>query len=244
MELKAYWRIILRRWPIVVGLTLLAFVFSAATSVLARPVQTYQATVRLAVRPESTPNWEFHGYGEYYKYVASEYLNDDIVEIVRSPAFMRSIQSSLAQHPDGPPSGSVKASKAHRVIILTADSSRESDARRIAEAASEHIAPYFESLTEQNPAITIVDPPTVTELGGARQGTLDLAIRSLLGLFAGLALVFLLDYLDDTVRNGAEASRLTGLPLLGELPKDRGRRRNEKRTRQGDRVSSTAPTAG
>jgi capsular polysaccharide biosynthesis protein len=244
VELRAYWRIISRRWPVVVGLTLLALVFSATTLTLAQPVQSFQAVVRLAVRPEPSPSWSLAGYGEYYKYVASEYLNDDIVEIIQSPSFMQSIQASLAQHPDGPPSGSIKAWKAHRVIILAVDSGRESDARRIAEAVSEHIVPYFDILTEQNPVITIIDPPTVTAFGGGRQGALDVALRTLLGLFAGLALVFLLDYLDDTVRNGAEASRLTGLPVLGELPNERGVRRRAKGSRQGHQVGSAAPTAG
>ncbi|HUE75835.1 MAG TPA: hypothetical protein VMP10_03325 [Chloroflexota bacterium] len=244
MELRAYWQIILRRWPIVVGLTLLALVFSAATLMLSQPAQSYQAVVRLAVRPEATTNWSAAGYGEYYRYVASEYLNDDIVEIIQSPAFIKSIQASLAQHPEGPPSGSIKASKAHRVLILAVNSSRESDALRIAEAASEHITPYFESLTDQNPAITVIDSPTVTALGSVQRGAFDVVLRALLGLFAGLALVFLLDYMDDTVRNGAEASRLTGLPLLGELPTERGRRRRSKGVRQGDRFGSAAPTAG
>jgi capsular polysaccharide biosynthesis protein len=244
VELRAYWQIVLRRWPIVVGLTLLALVFSAATQTLTQPPLSYQATVRIAVRPEPTPNWSLAGYGEYYKYVASEYLNDDIVEIIQSPAFVRSIQTSFAQHPEGPPNGSIKAAKAHRVLILTVTSNREDDARRIAEAASDHIAPLFESLTDQNPTIAVVDPPTVTAFGGIRRGALDVALRALLGLFAGLALVFLLDYLDDTVRNGAEANRLTGLPVLGEIPRERGRRRHAKGSQQDSHVGSAARTVG
>lgn len=67
--------------------------------------------------------------------------------------------------------------------------------------------------------ITVIDepspptpnPPSLTE-------RLNLPIRLLLALAAGLALVFLLDYLDDSIRSGKELEAM-GIPVLAEVPK-------------------------
>jgi capsular polysaccharide biosynthesis protein len=43
-------------------------------------------------------------------------------------------------------------------------------------------------------------------------------VRLLLALVAGLALTFLLDYLDDSVRGRADLEAM-GIAVLGEVPK-------------------------
>jgi capsular polysaccharide biosynthesis protein len=78
---------------------------------------------------------------------------------------------------------------------------------------------YKEALSEQDPKFTVIDPPRLVVQPGVRRGALDVAIRTLLGLIFGLALAFLLHYLDDTFHDGAEVERLTGLPVLAEIPK-------------------------
>jgi succinoglycan biosynthesis transport protein ExoP len=50
------------------------------------------------------------------------------------------------------------------------------------------------------------------------RGTLNLGLRVLLGLIAGAALAFLIEYLDDSVRSPREAQDVLGLPVLGEIP--------------------------
>ena len=47
---------------------------------------------------------------------------------------------------------------------------------------------------------------------------LDLPLRLLLALAAGVALAFLLDYLDDSVRSAAELEEM-GLAVVGEIPR-------------------------
>jgi capsular polysaccharide biosynthesis protein len=54
-------------------------------------------------------------------------------------------------------------------------------------------------------------PPSLTQ-------RLDLPVRLLLALVAGLALAFLLEYLDDNVRDRAELEAL-GVTVLAEVPK-------------------------
>ncbi len=223
MELRQYWRIVWDRRLVVLGVTLVALVAAiVSVAALPQPLPSYQATVQLGVRPGKLPSQSYGLYGEYYEFLASEFLNDDIINIVKAPGFADALQKRLAGRPEGPPSGSIKGEKAHRVVTFTVSSDRGSDAMDMAKGITDLLMndpTYKEALSEQDPKFTVIDPPRLIVQPGVRRGALDVAIRTLLGLIFGLALAFLLHYLDDTFHDGAEVERLTGLPVLAEIPK-------------------------
>jgi len=74
----------------------------------------------------------------------------------------------------------------------------------------------------------LIDGPGIGEVGRSLKDKLDLPLRLFVALVAGIALAFLWDYLDDTVRDRAEVENL-GVPVLGEIPREvplsRGRKR-------------------
>ena len=76
---------------------------------------------------------------------------------------------------------------------------------------------YFTQLGASRAEIHLIDPPVVVAVGPGLTLRLDLPIRLLLALLAGVALAFLLDYLDDTVRDRAGVEAL-GLDVLAEIP--------------------------
>lgn len=47
---------------------------------------------------------------------------------------------------------------------------------------------------------------------------INMLAGALLGLVLGVLLAFVLEYLDDTVRNAADVERYTGLPTIGAIP--------------------------
>jgi capsular polysaccharide biosynthesis protein len=55
---------------------------------------------------------------------------------------------------------------------------------------------------------------------GPRVG-LNMAIAGMLGLMAGLGLVFVVEYLDNTIKNPEDVVAATGLPVLGQIPRFR-----------------------
>ena len=97
MELRAYGRIILRRWWLPVGLAVLV---AGLTLVMQRPWQphpaSYQATMRFNVglQPERIPG--VYTYDRYYTMLTSEYLVDDLSEIVRGQVFADEVSRRLA----------------------------------------------------------------------------------------------------------------------------------------------------
>lgn len=231
MELKTYLAVILRRAWVVAGVFILALAASAAGLVLVPQAISYQAKVSLAVRPLPEPKTgSYYTYDEYYPYLASEYLNDDVIKLVEGAQFMRDLQDRLKTRYAAPPSGSIKGEKAHRVLTITVTSGTADGALALAQAAVEALSDkseagksYWDELTAKEVAVAVLDPPAITSGPGTRS-LLDLALRGLVGLLAGLALAFLLDYLDDSVRDAAEVEQLLGIPTLGEIPAERGAR--------------------
>jgi capsular polysaccharide biosynthesis protein len=189
----------------------------------ARP--TYKITVKLAIKPSLEPRGQnYYGYDEYYAYVASEYLVDDVGEVVKGGDFMNDLRNRLKDRPGGPPSGYIEARKAHRVLTLTVTAGSERDGIDIANETGKMLTEgktkYLTSLSNQNPTITVVDPPSVAIAPLPARDAVDVGLRTSLGLITGLMIAFLLEYLDISVRGSKDVETLLKIPVVGEIPSE------------------------
>jgi capsular polysaccharide biosynthesis protein len=230
MELRAYWEILRRRWWLPLFLALLVAIISA---VQLRPWQThppsYHASMRLlvGVLPATDAPVNFYD-PRYYAWLTSEYLVDDFTEVVRSQLFAQGVSTRLAGQAIDLPAGVIQGSAAtgqqHRIITLTFNWGDHEQLAAIANAAAAEItenAPrYFQALGTEGAGVTVLDGPTVGVVGASLRDRLEWPMRIGLGLLVGLGFVFLLDYLDTSVRNRREVETL-GLRVIGEIPKDR-----------------------
>jgi capsular polysaccharide biosynthesis protein len=234
MELRQYWRIVWQRVWIVIALV--AVVAAASIITYKVPPTTYQATMRFTVGivPEQRPTAEY-GYDYYYVWVTSEYMADDLAEIVKGGAFAAAVQAQMAASGDPEPinpAGSISGSAEHRILTVTVaragGATDDEEAARIANAAAavlqERAGEFFGQVARNAAAADVVlnDPPVVVPVPPGLTARLDLPLRLGLALVAGVALTFLLDYLDTTVRDRAELEAM-GLPVLGEIPARRRR---------------------
>lgn len=230
MELRQIWHIIRRRWQIPVLLTVLTGLFSL---VQMRPWQpappAYSASLRMLVGVLPAAEADITAYDpRYYAWLTSEYLVDDFTEVVRSELFARNVSARLSQQeiqvPPGVIRGSAATGKQHRIITLSFTWASAEELAAIAQAAADELAEnapqYFSALGTDGAGITLLDPPTVGPVAPSLRDRLELALRLFLALFAGLGLVFLLEYLDTSVRARAELEEM-GYPVLGEIPKHR-----------------------
>jgi capsular polysaccharide biosynthesis protein len=72
--------------------------------------------------------------------------------------------------------------------------------------------------------MSVVTPP-VTHRANTVLGLIsEIGLRSVIGLMVGIALTFLLDYVDPSVRSRQEAESLLQIPVLGEIPRPRAQR--------------------
>ena len=235
MELRRYWRIVWRRGWIVLTLLALTLLWWLAGQLRPGPAPQYQARLRVSVglTPEERgPNT--YTYDGYYTWLTSEYLVDSFSELVKSQAFAGDVSERLAAAgeplhvPAGAIQGATVSEQVHRILTITITWPDPGQLEAIAQAAVDALrdeqARYFAQLGTEGGAHYVIDPPTVAPAGAGWRERLDLPIRLLLALAAGIALAFLLDYLDLSVRGREELESL-GLPVLGEIPPHPGRRR-------------------
>jgi capsular polysaccharide biosynthesis protein len=250
MELREYWRILVRRW----WLALLPALFVAAYTLLTydRPPTVYQAHMNFAAGLPPEPRTESFAYDGYYAWLTSEYIANSLADIARRERFAAAVSARLAQDgvlmPDGSPipsgaiQGAIASDNAQSVFVIYVTWGDPDTLLAIADAVTleltENTGAYFPQLTgpalratQQSdssqgeervptvpPARRVDDPVPVALPPSLRNQLTGPVVRMALGLAVGLGLVFLLHYLDPTIRERAELEAL-GYEVLAEIPR-------------------------
>ncbi|MFH1085072.1 MAG: hypothetical protein V1772_04850 [Chloroflexota bacterium] len=222
MELRNYWRILQRRLWLVAALLVamgLSYVASAP-----RPTPSYMAHMRFVVgiRPEPA-HGDAYRYDRYYTWLTAEYLVDDLAEVVKSRAFAEDISAAAGVAvPAGVIQGATSAGKLHRLLTVTLTWHNDDELGRLAQAVvrtlQEQGGRYFAQLGTEDAVISVVDPPEISVVGPSLRQRLDLPLRLILALIAGVGLAFLADYLDPSVRSRHDLEA-AGVAILAEIPR-------------------------
>ncbi|MFL5805478.1 MAG: YveK family protein [Roseiflexaceae bacterium] len=196
MELYLYLDILRRRWPIVVAVPLLVALISLAVAATQPP--RYGATARLLVTRPLFGNID----GE-------DTLAYDLPAIAGGKPFAQDVAAELARR--GRPldtalvEQALHAENQRHVVYLSASTGDPADAVAIVQAAVDLIKTngrrYWDdsNATPEYPgaAVAVLElPAAAAQLNGPRAIALDVALRALLGLIAGIAAAFALHYLD------------------------------------------------
>jgi capsular polysaccharide biosynthesis protein len=221
MELCLYWHIVRKRIGIILALIGVVLVSYWA---LRPPVSTsYVAHMRfvVGVRPEPA-SAEYYRYDRYYTWLTAEYLVDDLAEVVKSKAFAGDVATlSGLDVPGGAIQGATSAGKLHRILQVSITWHDPEQLERIANAVVETLQTrghvYFAQLATDEATLAVIDPPAISPVGASLRQRLDLPLRLILALAAGIGLAFLADYVDDSVRSRSDLIAL-GLTVLGEIP--------------------------
>jgi capsular polysaccharide biosynthesis protein len=218
MELRQYWRIAWRRWWLIAVLLALVLIVSLLT--YKSPAPVYQASMRFAIGIQGDePVMAASGEGRSDAWLASEYLADDLSEVLKGGDFATRIGERVGF---AVPAGAIFASREHRIMSVRITWGDRDQLQAIAEAvgaAVNDIGPdYFPQLQGIDAQAVLIDGPGIGEVGRSLKDKLDIPIRLFVALIAGVALAFLWDYLDDTVRDRPEMEAL-GVAVLGEIPR-------------------------
>jgi len=222
MELREYGRVLGRRWPVIAVLAGLVLLISLLFHQAPAPV--YRAGMRFAIGIEgSGPVSAASGEGRSDAWLASEYLADDLAEVLQGGDFARRISERVGF---SVPAGALFAVREHRILSVSIDWPDQAQLQAIAEAVGAAVQDagqeYFPQLAGTQAKAVLIDGPGIGRVGRSLRQKLDLPLRLLIALVAGVALAFLWDYLDNTVRDSAEVESL-GVTVLGEIPRGRVR---------------------
>lgn len=228
MELRHYWKILRRRWLLVVIPT--AIVLIVALASYRPPAPGYNVGVRFLVgqTPVSGPDsGVINPFEEsYYNWLVSEYIVNGLNDWVRSGAFATAVSDYLAAAgydvPAGAIQGGVAADNARSMLTLSLTHGDADTLALIADGAiavlTEQNAAALPQLGGENAQLTQLDAPIINPLPAGIRNQLDLPLRVLVAFVVGVGLALLSEYLDPTIRDREEVQRL-GLPLLGEIPR-------------------------
>ena len=218
MELRKYWQIVWRRWWLVAAIVGIVLVVSLVT--YRQPEPVYVANMRFAIGIEGQePVSAVSGEGRSDAWLASEYLADDLSEVVKGGDFASHVSEKVGF---SVPAGTIFASREHRIMTVSITWPDQEQVRAIAETVGAAVedggTDYFPQLVGVEARAILIDGPGIGQVGRSLKDKLDLPIRLLVALVAGVALTFLWDYLDDSVRDRVEVEEL-GVPVLGEIPR-------------------------
>jgi hypothetical protein len=232
MELREYWRIFARRWWLALLPALVVVVYTLLT--YDRPPTVYQAHMNFTagLPPEEKP--EAYTYDGYYAWLTSEYIANGLSDVVRRERLAAAVSERLAGNgvlmPDGAPipagaiQGAIASDNAQSLFVVYVTWGDPDTLLAIADAITleltENASAYYPQLAElPGPPARRVDQPVPGALPPSLRNQLTgPLVRVALALAIGLGLVFLVHYVDPTVRERAELEAL-GISVLGEIPR-------------------------
>jgi capsular polysaccharide biosynthesis protein len=230
MELRMLWKVVKRRWWLI-ALPALAALAYAAYGVMTAPGGTHFAA-SISFTAATPPEGDEVSYedGEYYPWLSSEYVVNALTDWVRTSSFAEEVSVELAAQGIEIPSGALRpaiaADNERSVMVLYLNWGDAEQLGAIAEAATTVLqtrsVAYFPQLGEGGVDVVPLDSPAIGAVPAPLSSRLDPLVRVALGLAAGVALAFLVEYLDPTLHERAEVESL-GLPVLAEIPPERKR---------------------
>jgi capsular polysaccharide biosynthesis protein len=224
MELRAYGQLLKRRWIWIVIPAAVALVLALVTYSPSGPL--YNAGVRFIVGQEPTKAADLSDEERLANWKASEYVVNTLADWVKGGQFATLVSDELAAQgvTVAPQSivGSTVSDSTRSMMVL---SMTYHDAAILEQMLNKAAA----VLKEQNdlglpqlggiPAELVqLDEPIVNQVPASITKQLELPLRILLAIGAGIGLAFLVDYLDPTVRERKELESM-GIRVIAEIPK-------------------------
>jgi len=228
MELIALWKMLVRRWYLILIPALIALVF-AIPDLRTPPSGGFTTTVRVsaAQSPDTgSPTYEDFS---YYPWLASEYLIDNLTIWVQTRSFGEEVARLLAEQgievDPGAVAGSIAADNSRSVMALIIGWPDAGQLQAIAEAAIEVLQTrnqvYFPQSAVEAPQVIALDEIAIAAAPPGLLTRLQPLIKVVLGLLAGLGIAALVELLDDSIHGRADLEAL-GLPVVGEIPRHKG----------------------
>jgi capsular polysaccharide biosynthesis protein len=224
MELLQYWQVIKRRWLWVVIPAVIAL--AAALATYDRPGPIYNAGVRFIVGQEPTEAAMLSDEERLANWKASEYVVNTLADWVRGGQFAALVSDALEEEgiqvaPDSIVGGTISDStRSMMVLSMTYDDPAVLEqmlnaAGRVLQEQNDQGLPQLGGRPAE---LVQLDRPIVNQVPPGIVSQLELPLRVVIALAAGLFLAFLLEYLDPTVREREELEAM-GIPVIVEIPR-------------------------
>jgi capsular polysaccharide biosynthesis protein len=218
MELQEYLNILKKRWSLLVVITLIATLISGVVSYFViKP--TYKSDISVIIGKQNTAdaNASTMSYNDVLMY---QKMVKTYSELAKS--------RTVAEHAISALDIDMKADILRGMIAVAPKGDTEfltiavssKDARQAMELANQLAKSLKEiSVTiKKADNVQILDPAQLPTGPDSPKPILNMAIAFFLGLMVSVGLIFLLEYLDNTVKSPDDIEKLLGVSVIGTIP--------------------------
>jgi len=220
IELRQYWDVLRKRWMIVVVLPLIAALCSGIISFfILKPV--YQASTTLIVGKKASEEGQ----------AAAQMLdnnvllaNQQLAKTYATIAQSRTVEQNVIQDLNLPLTAegldkliSINPVKTTEILEIMVTNTNPELASSIANTMAKEFSKAVIEIKKVD-SVSIVDTAVTPDKPVKPNKTLNVLIAFVVGLMASVGLVFLLEYMDNTLKTSNDVEKLLGIPVLGVIP--------------------------
>ena len=226
MELMLIWRVVVRRWWLIVLPTVMAFLVTIPSlkSIISPPV-TYSATIRFTASSKPSGSGTFQDQS-YTPWLASEYVVTGLAAWVKTDSFASEVSTEMASQGKtltaGQVQGAINSDSARSVMTLYLTGPDSDTLQAIGQACVTVLAnktgDYWPQTDGQKLYVVPLDSISVVPAVPPLATRLSPLVKIGIGLALGLILAFLAEYLDRSLHTRAEVEAL-GLPVVAQIPR-------------------------
>lgn len=216
MEIREYLNIVKKRLMLILVITLL-FIFTSAvfSYIIIKP--QYKADISVIIGKSQATQTSAYNYNDLVMYeklvktyslmANSRKVMEDVKQKLNIDLSVGKLISMVSVSPNGDT----------QFLTIAVKSSDPQLAQKIANQIAISLAEESKAvLNEDN--VHILDQALLPEKPDSPKPALNMAIALFLGLMVSVGIVFLVEYLDNTVKNQDEIERLIGVPVIGIIP--------------------------
>ncbi|MGI6119166.1 MAG: YveK family protein [Desulfosporosinus sp.] len=220
LDLRQYWEVLRKRWLIVIALPLIAAITSGIVSFfILKPV--YQASTTLIVGKKAEESGQ----------AAVQMLDNNVLQAnlqlaktYAAIAQSRTVEQNVITDLDLPLTVgaldkmiSINPVKTTEILEIQVTNTDPELAAAIANSMAQEFSKAVIDIKKVD-SVSIVDSAVIPNQPVKPNKMLNILIAFFAGLMASVGLVFLLEYLDNTIKSSEDVEKLLGIPVLGVIP--------------------------
>ncbi|SUY47246.1 Cps19aC [Clostridium putrefaciens] len=218
MELKEYIFIIKKRFKIILGITLLATILSAVISIFViKPTYKSDISVIIGKSEVSESQNQNQNYNDvimyqkmvktYSEFAKSRTVSEDVIEKLKLDITPVDLLSMVTVAPKGDT----------EFLTITVKAKDPEEARKIANQLSLSLKSVSKAAKKAD-NVQLLDEASLASSKDSPKIFFNIIIALFLGVMMSVGLVFIIEYLDNTVKTEQDIEKLLEVPVIGIIP--------------------------
>ncbi len=229
MQVRHYLTLLLRFWPLILLLPLLAGGLSLALALTRPPVYQVSTQMLMTLIPRPAPASPLPDFDFGSTWLTTEYILDDLPAVIASVAFAEDVRALLPEAQQGLDQAAIRSGLrievSHRSVWLNATAGDPATAEALAAAAVSALRQgglkYWGRTPPGGLELAVLDPPGPAVAANSSSAIIrEVGLRAGLALAAAVGIAFLVAYFDDRLRSVGQAEAWIGARVIAVIPEE------------------------